>query len=44
MPCVGKLAGGSVLGRLLRDPMGAMGLILVLMFLTMALADRKSVV
>ena len=38
MPCVGKLAGGSVLGRLLRDPMGAMGLILVLMFLTMALA------
>ena len=38
MPCVGKLAGGSVLGRLLRDPMGVMGLILVLMFLTMALA------
>ena len=38
MPCVGKLAGGRVLGRLLRDPMGAMGLILVLMFLTMALA------
>ena len=38
MPCVGKLAGGGVLGRLLRDPMGAMGLILVLMFLTMALA------
>ena len=30
--------GGSALGRLLRDPMGAAGLVLVLMFLTMAAA------
>lgn len=30
--------GGSALARLLRDPMGAAGLVLVLMFLTMAAA------
>ena len=32
------MAGGRVLGRLLRDPMGVMGLILVVLFLFMAIA------